>query len=155
MRIHVRLCSSAWNIAPVTTTTEETDHLNRQIARQRRKRTRNHEQIALLSRQLRTKLNTAKEKYHTETLSNFMVTSPHRFWRHSSQFKNNPHSIIMNGSVLHDQRAIASHYNTFFQSVFSPRSDGDASQKQMPSSFLGNAGRKHNVRRRLFPPSKH
>lgn len=98
--------------------TREIIHLKRQIARQRRKRTRNHERIAVLSRQLRTKLSTAKEKYHTETLSNFMVTSPHRFWRHLSQVENNPHSIIMNGSVLHDQKAIASHYNTFFNPYF-------------------------------------
>lgn len=110
--------------------TREIIHIKRQIACQRRQKRRNCEKIAELSRQLRNKLKTAKEKYHTHILSNFMVSSPHRFWRHLSQAENQPHSIIMNGTVLHDQGRIASHYNTFFQSVFSPRSCGDQSHNK-------------------------
>lgn len=54
-----------------------------------------------------------------------MVSSSHRFSRHLSQAENHSQSIIMNGKALHDQGRIASHYNTFFQYVFSPRSRGD------------------------------
>lgn len=105
--------------------TREIVRLKRKIGRQRK--VKNREKISNLSSQLRTKLRQEKQKYYEETLTNFMVSSPQKFWRHLSQTAQSQYSIVVDDEIITDCSKIASYHNKFFQSVFSNDSKSSAS----------------------------
>lgn len=63
-------------------------------------------------------LTEAKNKYHAETLTNFMKTSPQRFWRYLSGSDSKSYSVVVNDALVTDPTVISSCFNSYFQSVF-------------------------------------
>lgn len=98
--------------------TREIIHLKRRIARQRKKKPRNKTTIQEISRILKDKLKSAKERYFTEVMPEFIRTSPRRFWRHLAPSRDSVQYVAHDNHVITDPGEMANSFNDFFQSVF-------------------------------------
>lgn len=68
-----------------------------------------------LKEKLKDMVTQAKERFHSITLSNFLKSSPQKFWRYFSENKELIEQIVVDDT---DPLSIAGHFNAYFQSVF-------------------------------------
>lgn len=72
----------------------------------------------MLSDKLKTQIYSDKYKYFNVTLSQFIRTSPEKFWRHIRPSSPITNMFISDGLVMNDNTTIANSFNDHFKSVF-------------------------------------
>lgn len=103
--------------------TRDIIHLVRKINRVKKSRKRQpnngrSRNLDDLRQQLKESIEAAKQKYHSETLPNFMLTSPAKFWRYLSPRKMMISSLKVAGEHVSDKAKLANCFNLYFKSTF-------------------------------------
>lgn len=110
-------------------------HLKRKIKRKRKNKASDRSDLRDLSRTLKHKLSAAKEKYYSETLTQFMINCPQRFWRHLSPSQNKVQYISVDGHITTDKSEITRRFNEYFHSVFTRSDKSSVHASPTPSSY--------------------
>lgn len=100
-------------------------HTKRKLKRLRKKHRGPNRIITDLQNELLTKVNTAREKYFSQTLADFLKFSPEKFWRHLKERDEEIDKIKDNHGIITDSGKIAEHFNSYFQSVFADVNEYD------------------------------
>lgn len=101
-------------------------HLKRQLRRARQRKPKNSERIAILSTQVRQALRASKTRFFTTTLTEYLKTSPQKFWRYLARSKPSINGVVVNNAVCNNPPEIAQEFNNFFASVFSEKDESTA-----------------------------
>lgn len=97
-------------------------HLSRRVARLRvSKRNGNPELLQQFSdakEELRAKVHSGKDFYYRNSLPQLMKHNPRKFWASILPQSTSPNTFIIDDKPVCDSLAIATSFNTYFQSVF-------------------------------------